>query len=212
MKKRTDLARMPGKPRLHDFGSGGPDGVPAALIIVVFFASEGAARAVAFAEQWQPAVPEATFVGIELDSEVDPHLLGSAARDAAAARAIESTQIVLFGAGAAGRLAVTSIVQGLLPGASVVGLDISADWERPRVLTSVAMVRLIEHCTEDDPRASRLKALVDDMRCHELDVRSMVLPNAAQANPTVAVRATGTFLVELVAKASRITATSRSLS
>jgi hypothetical protein len=40
----------------------------------------------------------------------------------------------------------------------------------------------------------------------------MVLPKSARADPAVAMRAVGTFLVEAVAKASRITPRSRSLS
>ena len=67
-------------------------------------------------------------------------------------------------------------------------------------------------CTDDDPRVSKLKALVEAMRRQDLDVRSMVLPKSARADPAVAMRAVGTFLVEAVAKASRITPTSRSLS
>ena len=195
---------MPDRPRLRDLGGGGPGGAPAALVTIPFLGPEGAARAVAFAERWQAAVPEAAFVGIELDPAVDPRLLRHAASEAAAARAMDSGQLVLFGTGAAGLVAVHSVLRGLLPGAGVIGLDISGEPETPPVLASAAVVRLVQHCGEDDPRANRLHALVDEMRRHELDVRSMVLPSLARTDPAVAMRATGTFLVELVARASRI--------
>src|SRR4051812_21533683 len=158
MDERTSRAKVVRKPCLHDFGSGGP-GAPAALIIILFFRSEGLAGAVAFAEHWQPVLPEAAFVGIELDPVADPHLLRRAARDAATARAMDATQIILFGAGAAGRLGVNLILQGLLPGGGVIGLDISAEPEEPHIEASAAMVRLIQHCNDDDPRAARFKAL-----------------------------------------------------
>src|SRR3954454_2032641 len=108
MNERTNRAKVVRKPRLHGFGSSGPGGPPAALIIILFSRSEGLAGAVAFAEHWQPVLPEAAFVGIEFDPVADPHLLRSAARDAAAARGMDAAEIVLFGAGAAGRLGTST--------------------------------------------------------------------------------------------------------
>jgi hypothetical protein len=178
--------------------------------MMLFFGSEGVARASALATHWQPAVPEAAFVGIELDWPADPLLLRSAVRHASNVHAVQSMQTVLFGMGAAGGMAVDSVLQGLLPIAGVIGVDISAGSESRRMVASAAMVRLIQHSTDDDPRASGLQTLVNDMRRHELDVRSMVLPSASRSDPAVAIRASGTFLVELVANASRASGIPRS--
>jgi hypothetical protein len=210
--EEPDSATARGRSGLHDFGSGTPGGAPAALVVVVFVGPKGTPDALAFAEHWQPAVPEAAFVGIELDPTATSDAVRRAATDLAMARAIDPTHVVFVGSGDAGRLAAYSILQGTLTGAGVIGLDIVAGSPCPRVLSSATMVRLVQHCTDDDPHVSKLKALVDAMRPQELDVRSMVLPKSARADSAVAMRAVGTFLVEVVAKASRITPTSRSLS
>jgi hypothetical protein len=203
---------VPGRSGLHDFGSGTPGGAPAALVVVLFVGPGEAPDALAFAEHWQRAVPEAAFVGIELDPTATSDAVRRAATDLAIARAIDPTQVVFVGSGDAGRLAVHSVLEGGLTGAAVIGLDIVARSPCPPVRWSAAMVRLVQHCSDDDPRVSNLKALVDAMRRQELDVRSMVLPKSARTDPAVAMRAVGSFLVEAVAKASRITPTSRSLS
>src|SRR4051812_33203836 len=68
---RVERGTMAGRLRLQDFGSGGgAGGSPDALILILFAAGEGAEQASAFARQWQPTVPRAAFVGIELDAVI----------------------------------------------------------------------------------------------------------------------------------------------
>src|SRR5712672_1720786 len=94
----------------HDLG-GGSDArlLSDALIVILFAAGEGAEQASLLARAWQPTVPRAAFVGIELDTAVrntDVAALRRAIADEAIARRIQPSQIILCGTGDAGRLAV----------------------------------------------------------------------------------------------------------
>ena len=206
MADRTMADRL----RLQDFGSGGVEVLPDALILILSTAGDGAEQESALARQWQPIVPRAAFVGIELDAASDATLrqtdlvpLRRAAADAATARLIQPSQIILFGTGKAGRLAVDLVLQGAIPGAGVLGLDISLEPDPSRVLPTAARVRLVQHSMDDDPRATRFHALIEAMQRQAVDVRSMILSDVARASPGVTLRAGGTFLGELVAAASR---------
>jgi predicted esterase len=136
--------------------------------------------------------------------DADIAALRQAAADAAAARSIGPAQIILFGTGEAGRLAVDLVLRGAMAATGVIGLDISLAEPPSAVLPTAAMVRLVQHGADDPARAARFRGLVEALRRQHLDVRSMLLPDAA--TPSMTMRAGAVFLVELVAKASRVTA------
>jgi hypothetical protein len=192
--------------RLHDFSSGvGASALPHALIVTLFAAGESGEQALLFARQWQPAVPRAAFVGIELDTMVRRTEI-AALRRTAAGRSIQPSQIILLGGGEAGRLAVDLALRAAILCAGVLGVDISLEEALPRVLPSATPVRLVQHSMDDHPQTARFRALIEAMQRRHLNVRSMILPHVAQATPAVTRRAGATFLVELVANASRIPA------
>jgi predicted esterase len=194
---------------LHDLGSGHAAGLPDALIVILFAARDGAAEPLGFARHWQPTVPQAAFVGVELDAAAPRTGLAAlrrAAAEAARARSIHPSQIILFGTGAAGRLAVDGVLQQTIPAAGVIGLDIPLASAPSHLRPTATMVRLVQHTADDDPQATRVHALIAAMQRNGIDVRSMILPHGAPGSPSVVMRAGGTFLVELVAKASRISA------
>jgi hypothetical protein len=85
----------------------------------------------------------------------------------------------------------------------VIGLDLPPPHRPFRVVPTPAKVRLVRHATREDPYAGDFRALVEAMQRHEVDVRCMVLPPVANDAPGVTLRACSTFLVELVASASR---------
>src|SRR3954469_8334051 len=66
--QRLERRTMPPRLRLHDFGSGHAAVLPDALIVILFGARDGAAQTLGFARHWRPTVPQAAFVGIELDA------------------------------------------------------------------------------------------------------------------------------------------------
>jgi hypothetical protein len=177
-----------------------------ALVVIVFAPCLGAAQALAFAPHWQASVPQAAFVGVELGAPVeatDVAAVQRAAAGAAAARSIRMSEIVLVGAGAAGRFAVDLVLRGAIPAAGVIGLDLAPPHLPFRIVPTPAKVRLVRHGTRADPHAADFRALVEAMQQQEIDVRCMVLPPAANDAPGVTLRACSTFLVELVASASR---------
>jgi len=190
---------------LHELcSSDGVEARPRALVVILF-AANGAEQALARARQWQPSVPQAAFVGIELDAAVERTDIAALQRTAAAAataRSIRPSQIILFGAGAAGRLAVDLVLQGAIPATGVIGLDIPPSPAPTRIVPTPARVRLVQHRTSEDPHAASFRALVDAMQRQDIDVRRMILPDAAHDAPGVTLRACGGFLVELVANAS----------
>jgi predicted esterase len=200
---------MPPRLRLHDFGSGHAAVLPDALIVILFGARDGAAQTLGFARHWQPTVPQAAFVGVELDAAAPRTGLAAlrrAAAEAARAHSIHPSQIILFGTGATGRLAVDGVLQQTIPAAGVIGLDISLAPAPSRLRPTATLVRLVQHTADDDPQATHVRALIGAMQRHDIDVRSMILPQGAPGSPSAAMRAGGTFLVELVAKASRAAA------
>jgi hypothetical protein len=177
-----------------------------ALVVILFAPCRGAEQVLAFAPRWQASVPQAAFVGVELDAAVeatDVAALQRAAAGAAAARSIRMSEIVLLGAGAAGRFAVDVVLRGAIPAAGVIGLDLAPPRFPFRIVPTPAKVRLVRHGTREDPHAADFRTLVEAMQRQGIDVRCMALPPAANDAPGVTLRACSTFLVELVACASR---------
>jgi hypothetical protein len=178
-----------------------------ALIVILFAAGEGAEQASLLARAWQPTVPRAAFVGIELDTAVrntDVAALRRAIAAEAIARRTQPSQIILCGTGDAGRLAVDLLLQGAIPGAGVIGVDISLEPASGCFGATSAMVRLVQRTTIDDPNATRFRALIGALHEQKVDLRSMVLPDLSQGASRATMRAGGGFLAELVANASRI--------
>jgi hypothetical protein len=191
---------------LHELRGDDSLAAPASALVVILFAPCTGAEVLAFAPQWQASVPQAAFVGVELGAVVeatDIATLRRTAAGAAAARSIRMSEIVLLGAGAAGRFAVDLVLRAAIPAAGVIGLDISPPHLPFRIAPTPAKVRLVRHGTREDPHAAGFRALVEAMQRQEIDVRCMVLPPAANDAPGVTLRACSTFLVELVASASR---------
>jgi hypothetical protein len=198
---------MPDRLRLHDFSKGSLAAVPDALVVMLFAAGDGRGQALGLARSWQPIVPRAAFVGIEIDDPVraaDLETFRLVPTGAPRVRAVERSQIILLGSGGAGRLALDWVLRGDVAPAGVIGIDIALDLAPRRIVRTATMVRLVQHPSADDPRAARVQALTEAIRREEIDVRCMVLPNGAQASPDVTTRAGGAFLAELVANASRI--------
>jgi hypothetical protein len=178
-----------------------------ALVIILFAAGKGAEQAQAFARLWQPSVPHAAFVGIELDAAVERTDIAALHRTAAAAataRSLPMSQVILLGAGAAGRVAVNLVLRGVTPAMGVIGIDIAPTPAPTRIMPTAARIRLVQRRTSEDAQAAGFRALVEAMRRQDIDVRSMVLPEAANDAAGVTLRASGSFLVELVANASRL--------
>src|SRR5712692_8710347 len=203
---KVESGRMGGL-LLHELrSSDGVEARPRALVVILF-AANGAEQALARARQWQPSVPQAAFVGIELDAAVERTDIAALQRTAAAAapaRSLPMSQVILLGAGAAGRVAVNLVLRGITPAMGVIGIDIAPTPAPTRIMPTAARIRLVQRRTSEDAQAAGFRALVEAMRRQDIDVRSMVLPEAANDAAGVTLRASGSFLVELVANASRL--------
>jgi hypothetical protein len=125
-----------------------------------------------------------------------------------AARRIQLSQTIVLGAGEAGRLALDIVLRGVVPAMGVIGLDIAPGPVPSRIAHCAALVRLVHHRAGEHATAS-FRALVEAMRRRDVDVRTTLLPDIAQATPDVTQRAGATFLAELVATAGHLTLATR---
>lgn len=186
---------------------------PVDAMIVILFGEGRRAGAEEFARQWGPAVPRGVFAGLELDLDarrIDLPRLRALIDEAADEHGLEGRQIVLIGAGRAGRLAIDLSMLGVAPGAAVIALDIPLEAIPTSLASTPSSVRMIQQSTPDDPGGERFHAVVDALQRRQVSVRSMLLPELGPAATRAARRAAGAFLVELVANAGRLTPTARS--
>jgi hypothetical protein len=197
-------------PRLHGFGP--DDAAPADALIVILFARGKLAEAEDLARQWGPSVPRGAFAGLELDlttTRVD--LIGLRVRLAEAADqlGLQTRQVVLVGAGQAGRMAIDMALLGVAPGAGVITLDIPLESAPTNLAPIPASVRMVQTSTPDDPQGERFRAIVEALQRRQINIRSMLLPDLEAARQRATLRAAGAFLVELVASASRLAPAAR---
>ncbi len=197
---------------LHDLHAGeGARARPHALVVFLFSVATGLDQVLTFARQWQPTVPQAALIGIELNHvtrQPDIAALRRAIATAAALRSVQLSQTILLGAGTAGRLALDMVLEGVVPAMGMIGLDISLGAIPSHIERTAAMVRLIQHRAGEYAPAD-FRALVEAMQRQDIDVRTMVLPEIAEAASAMTQRAGATFLVELVASASRFPLSTR---
>lgn len=120
-----------------------------------------------------------------------------------------SGQVILLGAGRAGRVAIELAMLGVVPGASVITIDIPLDCAPTTLTPAPAFVRMVQSRTRDDPKGESFKAVVETLQRRQIDIHSMLLPDLEEASQRACLRAAGAFLVELVANAGRFEPASR---
>lgn len=201
----------PPTPRLHRL-SQDDDGAQADALIVILFGEGQKDEAEELTRQWAPAVPRGAFAGLELDltaRRLDLVGLRAMLAEAVDQHGLQSQQVVLLGAGQAGRVAIDLALLGVVPGAAVVTLDIPLE-SAPATLAPVpASVRMVQHSTPDDPQGERFHAVVEALQRRQVNIRSMLLPDLEAATQRATLRAAGAFLAELVANASRLAPAAR---
>lgn len=153
------------------------------------------------ARHWGEAVPHAHFVtarsefqsGRDFPSEFDRALWNEARR-----LGLQPSQIILVGHGEAAHFAFERVLHGGLAGLGAILVDMPAVPVPPGVPAMGAVLRFLRHDVPDAPHDRAFDLMVHALRQSAFDLRSMALP--AGGDP--AGRALGSFLIELVAKAS----------
>jgi len=171
---------------------GAQSGSPRVLIAAVGDDSDWAAEGLA---RWRPALPHVVWVALPLT----PTDAWSSAllRRAVARQRHPSARLVVLGHGRAGGLALELVLNRLLTCFGFVGLDIPAVHHSAG--STNAKVRLVQHAG-----AKQGSGLADAVCRSGVDVRCMELPDPSGGPGNLdaaALRAVGTFLVELAAKA-----------
>jgi len=183
------------------------DGLQSDALIVIMFEMGRIVEARDLAAQWRPSVPRCAFAGLELDlADARPDLINLRALlfAALAGHGLQSGQMVLFGAGRAGRLAIEIGLLGVAPGAAVITLDIPLDTPQLIVASAGTSVRMVQHRAPEDPQGTRFRAIVETFKRQHVDIRSQLLPEREGSNPRVPLRAAGAFLAEMAAHVSRL--------
>ena len=191
--------------RLHWHGRE-EEGAPVDALVVILHGEGQLAEVEEFTRQWAPAAPRGAFAGLELDlaaRRIDLVSVRGVIDEAADQHDLQGWQIILLGAGRAGRLAIDMAMLGVVPGAAVIALDIPLESTPTNLAPIPASVRMVQHSTSDDPDGERFHAVVDALQRRHVNVRSMLLPDLGVVTQRASRRAAGAFLVELVASAGR---------
>ncbi len=115
-------------------------------------------------------------------------------------RHMQPGQLVLLGWRNAGRIALDLVLNGALTCAGIVAVDIPCATPRGTIAPMTAGIRLVLH--EGEVSRTDEGNLINVLRREHADTRIMMLPSVGFDVAEATVRATGTFLFELVAKAS----------
>jgi hypothetical protein len=110
-------------------------------------------------------------------------------------------QLVILGRGRSGRLALDRVLDGSLRCAGTVLLDIPLGAPDAEIGGTFAAIRLVHHARDGSGPGGA--ALIETIHRKGIDLRSITLPALAHDREQTLTRAAGTFLVELVARASR---------
>lgn len=153
--------------------------------------------------RWKSVNPLADWIRIDM-REAPPSSNGAWLRGQLSElldrRHMQPAQMVLLGRRNAGRAALNLVLDGSLTCAGIVGVDIPCAAPRGTIAPMTAGIRLVLH----EGKVSRTDEgnLINVLRREHADTRIMMLPSVGFDVAEATVRATGTFLFELIAKAS----------
>jgi hypothetical protein len=177
------------------------EGVAEALVIVSCDPAD-VACAQAFAARSGRVVPRCAFAAFEAGHRAGRMVftpVQEIVEREAHALGLALPQIVLIGAGRAGQYVLDLTLCNALPGVHVIVVDLPPGGVVISLPLAQGSFRFVQHRWPDDPEGYRFDHTIHALRDACLDIRTMVLPN----DPGATERAIGTFLVELVARASR---------
>jgi len=153
--------------------------------------------------QWKLVNPLADWIAIDMRA-APPAPEGAWLRrtlsELIESRHMQFGQLVLLGRHNAGRIALNLILEGALACAGIVGVDIPCASPRTPIVPTTASIRLVAH--DGEQNRTNGANLIDALRRSDIDTRIMMLPSVGLDGVEATVRAAGTFLFELVAKAS----------
>jgi hypothetical protein len=165
-------------------------------------------RGRAFAAHWTDVVPRSAFAAVEVD--LSRRHIGFAPvqamfRAASKDLGVDLSQIVLIGSGYAALRALDLALCNALRDVHVIAVDLPPSGVVIGLTPVRGAFRFVQHRRLDDPGELHFGHTAHLLREACLDVRTIILPD--EPDPTN--RAIGTFLVELVARASRYQPTTR---
>lgn len=178
-------------------------GTAQALVAVLTDSKTSAASASTALAQWKLVNPRANWSVLDMrQAPPEPgEWLQRMLSELLSRKHMQSGQLVLLGRRDAGRQALDVVLNGGLACAGFVGIDIPCAPPRFATVPTTASIRLVLH--ESNAEQSDGDSLLGMLRHADIDSRIMRLPSAGADYEDTTVRAAGTFLFELVAKACR---------
>ena len=178
-------------------------GTAQALVAVLIDGETPAASASTALARWKLVNPLANWSVLDMrQAPPEPgEWLQRMLSELLARKHMQSGQLVLLGRRDAGRRALDLVLNGALACAGFVGIDIPCAPPRVATVPTTASIRLVLH--EGDANQSGGDSLLGMLRRADIDTRIMRLPSTGADDEDTTVRAAGTFLFELVAKACR---------
>jgi hypothetical protein len=152
--------------------------------------------------RWKRLNPSAEWLSVKLPSEPtksergNHRLLGTVRR-----LRVPSDRLVIVGTGRHAWSALELVLQGALPCVGILAID--ADWAPlpDTIVATTAAIRLVLREDKRQPRDG--EALLALLQAADIDERIMMLASSGIQDHAATVRAAETFLLELVAMASR---------
>ncbi len=174
-----------------------------ALVAVVTGNPDGEAGEPVDLARWKRVNPLADWIRIDMKDaprSSDGAWLRRQLSELTDRRHMQPGQLVLLGCRNAGRIALNLVLNGALTCAGIVAVDVPCAAPRDTIAPMTAGIRLVLH--EGEVSRTDEGNLVNVLRREHADTRIMMLPSVGFDVAEATVRATGTFLFELVAKAS----------
>ncbi|UAK23188.1 hypothetical protein [Sphingomonas nostoxanthinifaciens] len=162
-----------------------------------------------FAAHWASLVPGCAFAGLETNlayRQIAFAPVRELVEHETKRLGLDPLQIVLIGFGMAGQRALDLALCNVLGNVSAIIVDLPPDGVVVGLPPAQGAFRFVQHHRDADPDGRFFEELIHTLRRSAIDIRTMILPVGVGATD----RAIQTFLVELVARASRYHAVERS--
>jgi hypothetical protein len=173
-----------------------------ALVAVLSMNSAAEDAALEGLTRWKRLNPSAAWINLNLSRPVvGPDEVVRMLAAVLRRRHMRADQLIMIGAGRAGRLALELVLQGNLECAGILAIDVDCAPLRWDIAATAAAIRLVVHETER--QTSGDVALLGHLRAADIDERIMILASAGNDAADATARAAEAFLLELVAIASR---------
>jgi hypothetical protein len=152
--------------------------------------------------RWKRLNPSAEWLSVKLPSgPMKPECGNRRLQETVRRLRVRSDRLVIVGTGKLGRCALDLVLQGALPCAGILAIDAAWAPLPNTIAATAAAIRLVAH--EDKCKGRDGDAMLALLQAADIDERIMMLASSGIDDHVATARAAETFLLELIAIASR---------